>query len=153
MGILSLPKEGIRDDVRGIVDGADQGEPGGASLQPVVPAGVELEQHAFLGVAVTSAAMLGRAAGARTGEAGLQEDAAERGARHLDALAFREQLAQMLVVTVGVGRLGQGEDPLPHLGRQRMRGRPSTVAMDQGGSTRVAIPRSQAVDLPDRYSH
>ncbi len=77
MGILGLAKEGIRDDIGGIVNGADEGEPRASSLEPIKPTGVKLEQHALLRVAFAPAAMLGRAPSARTGHAGIQKDATE----------------------------------------------------------------------------
>ncbi len=71
----------------------------------------------------------------------------------LDVLPFPEQLAYMVVVTVGVGRLGQGDDPLPHIGSEGMRGDTPTGTMDQCCGARVLIRRPEAVDVPHRTPH
>src|SRR4051812_19154045 len=81
VGILGLTEQGIRDDVGGIVDGANEGQERATVLEPIVAATIELEQHAFLRRAVAARAMLGRTTSARGGEASLKHDAAQRSAR------------------------------------------------------------------------
>src|SRR3972149_11867499 len=59
LGIFLFPEYRIRHLTRGIIDGADQGEPGASAFQPVVAAAVDLQQLPFLRVAIPATAMSG----------------------------------------------------------------------------------------------
>ena len=59
LGILLLPEAGPGNQAGGVVDAADQGEVGPSTLQPVVAAAVDLEQHALARIAVPTLSMPG----------------------------------------------------------------------------------------------
>jgi hypothetical protein len=57
-GVLGHFKAGPWDPAGGIVDDAKEGEPRSAVLEPLVIAGVDLQEHALLGIALTPRAVL-----------------------------------------------------------------------------------------------
>src|SRR3972149_7120077 len=59
LGIFLFPEYRIRHLTRGIIDGADQGEPGASAFQPVVAAAVDLQQLPLLRGALPATAMSG----------------------------------------------------------------------------------------------
>jgi hypothetical protein len=73
LGILLEAELGRSNAVAGVIDGTDQAQIGPAPLEPVVAAGVDLEQHAGLREAVPTPAMLGRSTTTRGGDAGCFE--------------------------------------------------------------------------------
>src|SRR5207245_3528307 len=60
LGILLFSEASPGNLAGGVVDGADQAQIRTAALEPVVAAGIHLQQHAFLGIAVTTAPVFGR---------------------------------------------------------------------------------------------
>jgi hypothetical protein len=52
-GVLGLFKTSARDLAGGVVDDSKKGEPRTAVLEPKVITGVDLQEHAFLGIALT----------------------------------------------------------------------------------------------------
>ena len=69
-GILLVAEDSPGNHVGGIVNAAYQAEARSSALEPVVRAGINLEKHALLGVAVAALPMLWWAAGAGSREAG-----------------------------------------------------------------------------------
>ena len=59
LGVLLVSEDGPGDQAGGVVNGADQAQVWPASLEPVVAAGVNLEEHAGPGIPVTAAPVLG----------------------------------------------------------------------------------------------
>jgi hypothetical protein len=59
----------------------------------------------------------------------------------------------MLMVAVGVGRLGQSEHLLAYGGVERMHWGTATIPMNQGGGTLIPVRRPQAMNLPNRNTH
>ena len=78
-------------------------------------AAVQLQEQARRRTAHSAAAVLWRAAGARTRDPRAAQDPLHRGPREVDALALGEQLTEVRVVQAGVPVLGEGH----HLRRER----------------------------------
>src|SRR3712207_2815083 len=115
--------------------------------------GVELEEHALLGIAVPAATMGGGAPGAGAWYTSGEQNAAQRGAREVNALALGQQLTHMLVITVGVGCLGEREHPLAQFGVEGMSRGVAPIAMDEGSGAIHVVGGPQPLDLPYRDPH
>ena len=89
LGILLLPEAGPGDQAGGVIDAADQGEVGSSTLQPVVTAAVDLEQHALPGIAVPPLPVPGRPPVPDAGHAGGGEDPVHGGPGEHDAVVPR----------------------------------------------------------------
>lgn len=59
LGVLVLTEACPRHQARGVINAAHQAEPGPTPFQPVMPAGIDLQEHAFSRHAVTAAPMAG----------------------------------------------------------------------------------------------
>src|SRR5258708_12959397 len=60
LGILLLSKASRGDFACRVIDATNQAQVGSSTLEPVVATGIQLQQHAFPGIAVTAPAMFGR---------------------------------------------------------------------------------------------
>jgi len=80
-----------------------------------VVAGVDLQEHAELGHALTAASVLGRAALLDAGDPGRGEDTPDGGAGNHNPFALGQEFCEMLVVQTLVDGLSQVEDPVPDL--------------------------------------
>jgi hypothetical protein len=147
-GILLVAEGRRRDDARGVVDGADQGQPWTAALEPVVAAAVELDEQAFLGHPLAPAAVARRPTSTGTGHAGRAQDPAHRGPAQDDALVLGQELGQMAVVAAGIAALGELGDPRRHGWLDPSRRGSAAVAVDQAGRAISLEGRSQSPDLP-----
>ena len=104
-------------------------------------AAVDLHQHALLGHAPAPEAVLLGAAAARTADACLDQNSAQRGTAQIDALALPQQLGEMSVVGSGVAVAGQ----LYHGSRSGFGdgivGPAAPVPVGQCGGTDLAVSR------------
>ena len=149
VGILGQPEQRRRNLAGGVINGRDEGEAWPAPLQPVVWAGVDLHQHARLGVARPSPPM-GRGGGLpRAVQPALQQDAPDTRPGQGNALALGQQFAQVLMIAVPIGRLGQREHVPPHAGRDRVGRAALAVAVPERPPARGSVGRQQAPDLAD----
>jgi hypothetical protein len=130
-----VPERRRRDHARRIVDRADQGQPGTPTLEPVVPAAVDLEEQTLGRHPFTPAAVARWAPSARAGQPGRAQDPLEARPADLDALALGEQLGEVAVVDVGVRRPAKLDDLLPERGVEAPLRRSAAVAMDEPGRT------------------
>jgi hypothetical protein len=103
LGVLLLPEAGPGDQTGGVVDAADQGEVRATTLQPVVAAAVDLEQHALARIAVSTLPMPGWPSAPDRGHPGGGEDAVRGGAGEDDAVILRQLLGEVLAIEAGVG--------------------------------------------------
>ena len=106
VGVLLFSEQGEGDRPRGVVHGPDERQAGSPTLQPVVPAPVDLQQHPLLGVALPAQIALARSAAAGAPNTARQQHPPDGGAREADALPLGQQLGQMRVVEAGVAALG-----------------------------------------------
>ena len=72
--VLLFPEDRPAEPPDGIVDAADEREPGSPSLEPVVPRAVGLEEHAGPGHPFAAAAVTGRPAGPRRRPSGFAQE-------------------------------------------------------------------------------
>jgi len=70
LGIFLLTEAGRGDSAGGVVDGAEQAENGSSALEPVVAAGVDLEEHPLPRVSIATAAVARRSPTTGRGHAG-----------------------------------------------------------------------------------
>ena len=148
-GILRGPEGGGRDEARRVVDRPDQGEHGAPALEPVVPAAVDLEEHARPRHPFAPAPVTRAPAGPWQRVSGVGHDPSDRPGRdrELGVAFLRERLGQM--DRVEAGELGRRE--LDQTGADRFVrpvGRhPTVIAVDQGGRPLIPKPPGEAVDL------
>ncbi len=115
LGVLVVAEFGGEHRPGGIVHGGEKGEPGAAGLQPGMGAAIEEDEHPRLGHALPAAAMPRRPAAAGTADAGLVQDAMDRGAGQPEALSLGHQLGEVLMIDTGIaGRGSRGGRALPH---------------------------------------
>ena len=74
--VFLLAEQRVGRSARRVIDRADEGEGGAAPLEPIVATAIDLEQHAFLGHAFPTAAVLGCPAFPWAGYPRFPEDAA-----------------------------------------------------------------------------
>ena len=98
VGVLLLTEQSEGDRPGGVVHEADESQMWSATLQPVVPAPIYLQQHSLLGVALPSKVALGRSATTGASDSPGQKDPPDGGARQMDALPICQHLGQMRVV-------------------------------------------------------
>lgn len=114
VGILLQAEDAAEDLTRRIVDGCVEHEPRPAIFEPGVMAAVHLDEEAGLGHAFPTAAMTGWAAGTRAADAlGAQQPLHGR-AGQPQALAFLEQVREMVIVHARIDGASQGEDAGSH---------------------------------------
>lgn len=152
LGILLRTEDSAQDGARGIVHGVMERELGTAVLKPGVVAAVHLHEHAGLGVAVATAAMLSTSPGARAADTLRGEETVECWTGEEETFPFGEELAEMLEVHAHVGGADELKDPCPR-GISHPSGRdPAAVPMDQGGRAASAIGAPEPLSLPDGSS-
>ena len=139
--VLLLPEQGEGNHSRGVVHGADQGQAWPPTLQPVVTAPIDLQQHPLLGVACPAQVAPARAPAPGTADPTRQQDSPDGGAREVDALPPGQHLGQMRVVETGVAALSQGQHPLLNLCSRGGRRSPASVSVCYGGSSLLSIRR------------
>lgn len=147
VGILLEAKDRGEDLPGGVIDGGEEDEPGTAVFQPEMVAPVHLDEEAGLGHALAATPMAGRATRARTAEAGGAQQTLDRFAGHAHALAFRQQVGELVIVHAGVGGTGQRQDPSPDGLRRSARRRPAAVAVGQGSRAMRSKAASEPPDL------
>ena len=116
-------------------------------------AAVDLHQHTLLGHAPAPEAVLLGAAAARTADACLDQNSAQRGTAQIDALAFPQQLSEMSVVGARIAVAGQ----LHHGSRSDLRdsivGPAAPVPVGQCGRTDLAVSREETLGVTLAHSH
>jgi len=122
---------------------------GSATLQPVMPAAVDLEQHPLPGIAVPPLPMPGWPPVANTGHAGNRQDAVHGGAGEKDAVVLGEHLREVLPVEAGIGAGGQLDHPGRHGGVQRMPRPAPAVAVGQGRRSPRSVRGPEPAQLAD----
>ncbi len=148
-GILCLAEARPGHPASRIIDAAHQAEPGTTPLQPVVPAGVDLQQHALAGIAIAATPVPWRATSARRRNARRLQDSMDRRTGQPHAVLFGQHLREVVLVEPGVLGLGQPHHALREHGIQRMPRRSAAIAMDQGGRPLLLIGAPQSLDLPN----
>jgi hypothetical protein len=114
LGVLLFAEASRQHLTGGVVDGSDQTQVGSPPFQPVVPAGVDLHEHARLGIAVTPASVPRRSPLTWRRDAGGGQDAMDAGPGYRQPVLLDQKLGQVLLVETGIGRGRQ----LHHLARQ-----------------------------------
>ena len=137
--VLLLAERRPRHQAGGIIDATHQGEPGTATLEPVVPGAVDLEEHAGLGHPLAAAAVTPWSAPPHRRQPGLGEDAAQRPLGHDDALPLGEQVRQMGPVDTLIRRRRQLHEPDAQLVVEPVGGDPSAVAVDERSGALVGV--------------
>ncbi len=150
LGVLALAEAGPRDHARGVVDAAHQAQPRPPSLQPVVAAAVDLQEHAGAGHALPAATMPRRPPGAHRSNPRPGEDALHAGPRQRNPFVLGEHLGEVLAVKAGIGAGGQLHNSGGHAGVDGMDRAPTPVAVDQCCRPALAVGSSQPPHLPDR---
>jgi len=117
------------------------------AFQPIVLAGIELDEQAFLRHGLTAATMPPGPSGARAGQAGREEPAVDGPVRQAQAALFDQLFGEMLMIEAGVGGLGPAEDPLLECAREAVVGWPAPIAMGQGRRAGPAKGSEQAPTL------
>jgi hypothetical protein len=115
----------------GIVLHTESGEPWAAAFQPVVRATIELHEFAFASDAQTTPAMSRSTAFAGRTEILLTKQTAEGFAAEVQAFAFVELLAEMVIVEAGAGRTGQTQNGLTSALRQSAMAGTAAVGVSQ----------------------
>ncbi len=141
MAVLPFIEQGVGDGPGGVVDGEEQREPRSPTLQSVVPAPVHLQQHPLLRHPLPSAAVSGRSSTARTGQLRLYQDPAQRGARHHDPLALRQQLGQVSVIHSRISLPHHTHHLLLHVGKNRVGRLSTSIPMGQRSGSFLPIRR------------
>lgn len=131
LGVFLLPEHRPGHCTGGVVDAADEGQPGTVRAQPLVAAAIGLQQHAFLGHPLPAAAMLGRTARAWTGEPCRSQDTVDAHPTHRQLFLLEQLLHEVLVVKTVVLPPSQTQHLLPDRLRQAVSRRAATVAMHQ----------------------
>jgi len=149
-GIFFVPKRGGGDFPGRVIHDCQQGQVWATLVEPGVSTAVELDEQSCLGHALPASAVPGWASPAGAAEPGGAEDAAHRGAGEDDPLAFGQQLREVLVVHVGVGRGRQRHDPGPEVVGDPVRRGPSAIAVDEGCRSAGAVGPAQSADLAGR---
>ena len=146
-GVLLLSEGRGRDHARRVIDRADEGQPRSPVLEPVVAAAVELEEETLGRHPLAPAAVARWSTPARAGDARGPQDPLEARPADGDPAPLGEQLGQVRVVDVGVGRPPELDDPLPERGVQPPFRRSTPVAVDEAGRTVTLEGRPQPPQL------
>jgi len=136
-----------------IVNRGVEDETGAAVFEPGVVTAVHLDEEPGLRHALAAAAMAGRAAGAGTPDAGGAEEALHRPPGEPQALAFGEQLSEVMIIHAGVASAGEREDLGPHRFGETARRGPAPVAMGQCRDPLRAHVSQEPADMPERQFH
>ena len=141
-------REGVRN-----VHGDEQRQLRSPDLQPGMVAAVDLHQHALLWHAPAPEPVLLGAAAARTADACLDQNSAQRGTAQVDALAFPQQFGEMSMVGARIAVAGQ----LHHGSRSGcgngIVGPTPPVPVGQCGSTVLAVSREEPLGMTFTHSH
>jgi hypothetical protein len=129
-----------------VMDGADQAQVRSSALEPVMATGVDLQQHAFPGIAVTPATMFGRSATTRRGDAGGEEDAANGWPRKSNAMVG-QHLSQVLVIEGLVLVCGQLDLSGSDRSLDGVVSRSAPVAVRQAGRPFLGVSLVKALEL------
>jgi hypothetical protein len=114
-----------------------------------VVAAIHLDEEAGLRHALAATAMAGRPAGAWAADPGGAEEPLHRPRRQAEALAFGEQLGEVMVIHAGVAGACQREDSSPdRLCDAAGRG-PAAVAMGEGRKTLLAQAGQEPTEVPE----
>jgi len=141
--------EGRPDDRPGrVVDGADEGQPRPAALEPVVRTAVDLDQQPGLGHPLAAAPVPRRAALPGGPQAGPAEQALERRAADDDALGLGQQLGQVAVVDAPIAAPREVHDARPVGRREAPRRGPAAVAVDDALDAHRPVPCAQPPGRP-----
>ena len=139
----------MEDAAGGVIDGAQECQLRAAAFQPIMQAGIDLDQQALCGAASALASLDCRRGVARRAHAMLLEEAVEGGTPDLDAFMRPEHLLEVADAEVRVLAAfpGQGEDALHGLGRGLEDGSLPRIAVnDTDGAFLVEAP-DDVVDL------
>ena len=109
--VFLLAKTGPGHDAGGVIDAAQQREIRTSPFQPVVAAAVDLQQHAFLGHALSTSAMTRSTPLPCRCNAGSGQDAVHTRAREVDVLLGGEHLREMFPIEARVRTRGQLDHP------------------------------------------
>ncbi len=131
--VFLFTEKGISHLTRGIIYSPNQGHLRSPPLQPVVMAGINLQEHALLGKPLSAGAVSGSMPPARTLDTSIQEYTSHRRARKTNLLTLCQVLGEMLGVEANVLSLGQIQNTLFHL-----------VIYDMGWSLRPRFPCASA---------
>ena len=113
VGVLFQAEDATEDLARRVVDGRVEDESRPPLFEPGVMAAVHLDEEASLRHAVSAAAMARGTAGAGAADPGGAEEPLHRPTRDPQALAFGEQLGEVVIIHARIGGAGQGEDAGP----------------------------------------
>jgi len=111
--VLLFAEDRSDEDPGRIVDATDEGEPGPAPFEPVVPAAIDLDERAGLGHPLAPAAVPRRPTSARRGDARVAQEAPQRRPADGDLFLLGERLREVGVVVSAVHGPGELEDPRP----------------------------------------
>ena len=152
-GVLAGAECRLGHGAGGVVHGDEQRQLRSQVLQPGMVAAVDLHQHALLGHAPAPEAVLLGAAAARTADACLDQNSAQRGTAQIDALAFPQQLGEMSMVGARIAVAGQ----LHHGSRSGFGdgivGPAAPVPVGQCGRTDLAVSREETLGVALAHSH
>ena len=151
--VLFLAKDAAEQFARRIIDRGEQDEARPAVLQPRVVTAVHLNEQAGLRHPLAAAAMARRAAGPRTPDASLAQQALDRGPRDGEGFPFPQELGELMVIDAGIGRAGQGHDLGPYGVGQAPLGHAPAITVGQGGGALRPYLRQQPPDVPHRQAH
>lgn len=150
MGIFLCVKRRRGDLAGGIIQGTVEGEAGSTAFEPVVMAGIELDEEPGLRHALATAAVAGRPSGPRTGDAGGDQEAMDGRAREDDPVVLGELLGEVLMVEPSVDRPGQASNPLLQGLGESVSGDPTPIPMGQGSRALPPERRQQPLTVPVR---
>lgn len=102
--IFFLSKHRCHQLAGGIIDGRKPHEPGASVTQPGMSTAIDLDQHALLDITRASASMLPSVLFSGGTHPSCLQDATHTRAGEPDAIAFGQQIAQMLVIASPIRR-------------------------------------------------
>lgn len=149
-GIFFVPKDRGRHFAGGVVDGATEGQAGPAAFEPVMLAGVELEEEPFLRHALAPSAMATGTARAGAGQAGGDQPAMDRPVGRWQPMVLGQGLGEVLVIEAGIGGPGQAQDPLLESAGEAIVRWPTAIAVGQGAGAVPAKGGQQAARVTQR---
>ena len=137
--VLLLAEGGPGHQAGGIVDAGHEREPGTATLEPVVAAAVDLEEHARLRHPLAAEPVAPRSPSPYRGQPGLGEDPTQCPLGHDDALALGEQVGEVGPVDVRIRGRGQLHESSSQLVVEPVGWHPTPVAVDECGGALVRV--------------
>lgn len=152
MGVFLRAKDPGEDFAGGVIDGGEKHEPGPAIFEPGMVAAVQLDEEPGLGHALAAATMAGRAARARTADAGGTQQALHGLAGHPDALTVREEFGELVIIHTGVEGPRETQDAGADFLSEPAWGRPTAVAMGKGRRALLFEPSSEPPNVSWRQS-